>query len=261
MRERWCPRCPPSCRPRRGIGGVLAGANGVARPSATIRTTPLATRGAPHVALMAATSGARAVARLMGPSPAACGPPDRWKAASGCWLAAARAAISAPLAGCRDRVTGVDAAGRSAAAARTRRRTTRRGESAARRGPTDDVPRRATAATWHPAGGRHAPATTPPRGRRGPWAPGSPPPAAPAVRPGSPMLPLSSPTESTPTSESGQPLIPPREAISRTHISAPTTWDGLGRLRKYVYTPHPNWGYQRTHGRGHSLWEQPGCNP
>lgn len=81
---------------------ALACDHGVARSRATICTTLLAMRGALCVALIVATPGARAVARSMGPSRAACGPPDRWKMASGCWLAAARAAILA-LLGRRDR--------------------------------------------------------------------------------------------------------------------------------------------------------------
>ncbi len=96
--------------------GALTCDHGVARSRATSCTTLLATRGALRVALIAATPDARAVARSMGPSPAACGPPGRWKMASGCWSAAARAAILAPLAGYRDGETGVDAASLSVAA-------------------------------------------------------------------------------------------------------------------------------------------------
>lgn len=162
--------------------GALACDHGVARSRATICTTLLATRGALRVALIVATPGARAVARSMGPAPAACGPPDRWKVASGCWLAAARAAILAPLAGCCD----VRPASmlRVVASPRNRKAT----HHAARRlaagcGPTGGVPRRTTRATRHPTGSRRAPTARPP-GRDGSR------PRRPTARPGWPLRPL-----------------------------------------------------------------------
>lgn len=224
--------------------GALAGDHCVARSRATSCTTLLATRGALRVALIAATPDARAVARSMGPSPAACGPPGRWKMASGCWLAAARTAILAPLAGYRDGKTGVDAAARSVAT-EPEGDAPHGAENWLRGAPQVaclDIQLVQRGTLQAAAGARRA------AGPAGPAAPHRAPPSC-------------SPTKSTPPGASTQPSSPPREVISTMHISAPTTWDGMGRRRKYVYTPHPNWGYQRAHGRGHSLWRQPGSDP
>lgn len=254
MRERWC----PSCRPRRGICG---------------RHGPRPARGSPeghnpHHALGHARGAPR--------SPHG---GDVWRPHRGpldgpftCRLRATRqveGGVWLLVGGGTRRDLG---ATRRLPRRRNRRRCCgpqrRRGGDeatyhAARRIGCAARPDRWRAATcrgcnaapsWQPRRPLRAPATPRPTAAGGRWA------ASPAPAP---------PRRAPRLADAPFVLAHKGEADRRAEIAFDPTAGGdlhdarfsaddLGRLRKYVYTPHPNWGYQRAHGRGHSLWEQPG---